>query len=424
MNLTHAWQTVSILVLMLVQVAVSEPGGVAQDSAASSPAPQTARQSDGNSGSTQTRGPRELASIAVKGEFGEGWKQVVRAKSGDDPCASYELWVKAGWLYVRRTDQYGDLDWQIKLADVKHLGCPTISMIGEGAAFHVSSEDGRFFIRESLSWLRAVRQRSGRDGAIPRTDLLPEDFRYRGYAGAGLNQVTLSGWQNDSWFYAASGPDNERFNCIVRLDGSNLRCTDWGFQAVAGDVAMAFHRRTRVWDDGEILSATRTLRATYERELVRQRIRESIPGSIPPQIDASQWLNTGQLTWKDLKGKVVLLDFWATWCGPCVKKLPDVQTLAKKYADQGLVVIGIHSKRAGDTCADFVEKKKVTFPIAVDTGTTYERYAVEFIPSYFLIDKTGKVVDGYSSTLPDETIIRNLLTAEVRRSRGDKKHGQ
>ena len=79
-------------------------------------------------------------------------------------------------------------------------------------------------------------------------------------------------------------------------------------------------------------------------------------------------MNTDQLIWKDLEGKVVLLDFWATWCAPCVKKLPDVQKLSDKFADQGLVVIDIHSENDADTFAKFVVKAKLTFPIAVDTG--------------------------------------------------------
>jgi thiol-disulfide isomerase/thioredoxin len=418
MKSSEVWKLIAILAFAL-QFALSERGCFAQDSAATLPATETASDSDENSGSTRARNPLERL-IEVDDGFGEGWKQTVRVKSSDDPCDSYDLWVKDEWLYVRRIDENRDLDWQIKLAEVGRIGIPSISMIGEGIAFHVSSEDGRFFIRETMFLLRTVRQRSGSDGAIACRDLLP-DFESSGYGSS--RELTLSGWQNESWYYAASGPDKERCNCIVRLNPLEMRDEGNGFQSVAGDFVSMFHGRTHIWDDGELLLASRTLRASYDRELVRRKIRESLPGSVPPQIDASQWLNTDQLTWKDLEGKVVLLDFWATSCGPCVKKLPDVQKLADKYADQGLVVIGIHSAMNAGTCVEFVEKTNLTFPIAVDTGMTEERYAVEGIPSYFLIDKTGKIVDGYSARVPDEELIRNLLTVEVsQKNRGKQKH--
>ena len=70
------------------------------------------------------------------------------------------------------------------------------------------------------------------------------------------------------------------------------------------------------------------------------------------------------------KGKVVLLDFWGTWCGPCVEKLPKVQQFAEKYAGRDVVVIGIHSEQSGETCREFVEKNKYSFPMAIDSGKT------------------------------------------------------
>jgi len=346
----------------------------------------------------------------------------VPVKTNGDPCDSYDLWVNNGWFYARRADENGNLDWQIKLAEAQRLGVPSISMIGEGVAFHVTSEDGRFFVRETLSLLRSVRQRNETDGAIARTDLLPEEFESSGYGSTG--RVMLSGWRNESWFYAASGPDRERFDCVVRLNPLDMNDAGHGFQSAAGDFAYIFHGKTHVWDDGELLLASRTLRASYERELIRRRISENLPGSAPPDIDASQWLNADPLTWKALEGKVVLLDFWATWCGPCIKKLPDVQKLADKYADDGLVVIGIHSAMGAEKCADFVEQQELTFPIAIDTGQTEEHYAVDSVPAYFLIDKTGGVVDGYSTRLPNENTIRSLLSAEVRHERRNKKHNE
>lgn len=275
-------------------------------------------------------------------------------------------------------------------------------------ALHLSSQDGRFFIRETSYLLRVVRQRSEDDGAIPREDLLPENSASKGYAKANGLHVTLSGWQNESWFYVGSGPDKERFNCIGRVSPGSA---SYGLQPVLGDLTYVFHGDSRVWDDGELLVASRTTRSQHERQLVREKIRENLPGSIPPRIDASDWLNSDELAWSELEGKVVLLDFWATWCAPCMKKLPDVQKLADKYADQGFIVIAIHSATGAETCEDAVKTLGLKFPVAVDTGATAEKYAIGAVPSYFLIDRSGHVVDGYTADLPSGETIRKLLEA-------------
>ncbi len=358
--------------------------------------------------------PLEPVSIPLKEGIGEGWTQTVEVNSGDEPGDAYRLWVENGWFYVRSTDEHGDLDWQIKLAKLSEVGAPSIAMIREGSAFHVSSQNGRYFIRETGYLLRSVRQRSESDGAVQRDELLPERFESAGWGKVSPErQLTLSSWQDGSWFYAASGPDEQRFNCLIRLDSWREGKGGNGFRSIAGDFAQVIRGETDLWDDGELLFATRTLRSSYERELVRKKLRENLRGSVPPEIDAAQWLNSEGLKWQELEGKVVLLDFWATWCGPCVQKLPDVQALADQYADQGLVVIGIHSESGADKCPEFVETNKLTFPIAVDSGETVNRYAIDSFPSYFLIDKAGNVVDGYSAKLPDEELIQQLLNVEV-----------
>jgi len=81
------------------------------------------------------------------------------------------------------------------------------------------------------------------------------------------------------------------------------------------------------------------------------------------------------------QGKVVLLDFWGVWCGPCVKKLPATQALYEKYQDEGLVVLGIHSAQQSDDLESFLDAKELTFPIVVDTGKTAESYGVEAWPT-------------------------------------------
>ena len=99
-------------------------------------------------------------------------------------------------------------------------------------------------------------------------------------------------------------------------------------------------------------------------------------------------------TWKfsDLRGKVVLLNFWATWCPPCRKEMPDLQALYEKLAPQGLVILGISDDEPGKV-RPFVLDRKVTFPVLLDRGSKVSKaLVVEGIPKTFIYDREGKLV--------------------------------
>jgi len=347
-----------------------------------------------------------VVSIDAQG-FGDGWKQVIRPVEGGD---SYELSVVDGWLVVRRTDKGGALDWQIVLAEVAGDELPKVACIG-GFQFELSFRDARYFIRETGPFLRALRQPKDDRGFFARTAVLDEKAASRGW-GAGRSSYSrlLSGWSWDDWFFVALGRDKEQLDALVRLNPMQRSKHGFGVSTMLGGFMREFHGDTSLMDDGELIVAERMLKATYLAELAREEILRNLPGSVPPAIEATSWLNSeAGLTWEKLRGKVVLLDFWGVWCGPCVKKLPQVQELSRKYAERGLVVIGIHSEQDGEKCGEFVEKEGITFPIAIDSGKTAEQFAVTSWPSVFLIDKEGKVVKGYEGELPSTELIEELL---------------
>lgn len=129
-----------------------------------------------------------------------------------------------------------------------------------------------------------------------------------------------------------------------------------------------------------------------------------------PLLDVSRWFNgTGPTGGEHAAGKVVLLDFWGQWCGPCVRKLPRVQELHDKYKDRGLVVVGVHTPDGSEKLADFLDRQKVTFPVALDTGRTAERFGVEAWPTYYLIDKVGLLAWGFNNTPPSDAQVEALL---------------
>jgi peroxiredoxin len=103
-------------------------------------------------------------------------------------------------------------------------------------------------------------------------------------------------------------------------------------------------------------------------------------------------LNGKSWTLKELRGKVVLVNFWATWCPPCRKEMPDLQTLYSQFKDQGLVILAISDEDAGKV-KPFVAKQKVTYPILLDPGRkVHELFEVVGIPKTFIYDRDGKLV--------------------------------
>ncbi len=95
---------------------------------------------------------------------------------------------------------------------------------------------------------------------------------------------------------------------------------------------------------------------------------------------------------RDLKGKVVLVNFWATWCPPCRKEMPDLQALYDKYKDQGLVVLSISDEEAAKV-NPFIAERKITYPVLLDPGRKMNTaFVVEGIPKSFVYDREGKLV--------------------------------
>ncbi len=95
---------------------------------------------------------------------------------------------------------------------------------------------------------------------------------------------------------------------------------------------------------------------------------------------------------KDLPGKVVLLNFWATWCPPCRKEMPDLEELYHRFDNQGFVVLAISDEDAA-TVSPFLAERNITYPVLLDPGRKVnEQFRIEGIPKSFVYDRSGKLV--------------------------------
>ena len=95
---------------------------------------------------------------------------------------------------------------------------------------------------------------------------------------------------------------------------------------------------------------------------------------------------------QDLKGKVVLVNFWATWCPPCRKEMPDLDALYNKFKDQGFVVLAISDEEAAKV-SPYIAEHKIGYPVMLDPGRkANDAFIVEGIPKSFVYDRSGKLV--------------------------------
>jgi cytochrome c biogenesis protein CcmG/thiol:disulfide interchange protein DsbE len=119
---------------------------------------------------------------------------------------------------------------------------------------------------------------------------------------------------------------------------------------------------------------------------------DKVQGEKAPEIELADWMHSEAKTLADLKGKIVVLDFWATWCGPCIASIPKNNALAEKYKDD-VVFIGVCHPRGAEKMKQTVEDKGIEYPVAVDTGgKAAEAYQVNGFPDYYIIDRDGVVV--------------------------------
>jgi thiol-disulfide isomerase/thioredoxin len=145
------------------------------------------------------------------------------------------------------------------------------------------------------------------------------------------------------------------------------------------------------------------LKPFFETELASARLL----GTAAPELAAARWLAGEPKTLADLRGKVVLIDFWAMWCGPCVAAFPHFREFQTRYGGKGFEVIGVtrfygrsdgeedlSREQEGKSLQNFKTKHQLTYPVAVgklDDVTNEERYGVVGLPTVFLIDRRGNV---------------------------------
>ncbi len=151
-----------------------------------------------------------------------------------------------------------------------------------------------------------------------------------------------------------------------------------------------------------------------------QAMFKSGEGAVAPAFTLPVLVNDGaavsspsQLSLEQLRGKVVILDFWASWCGPCQLEAPLVNKVAQRFKDRGVVAVGVNTSDQAEHGRAWALSKGLTFPIVHDDrDTAAHAYGVDSLPTLVVISRTGKIMATRTGVTDDaelDALVRQAL---------------
>jgi len=129
------------------------------------------------------------------------------------------------------------------------------------------------------------------------------------------------------------------------------------------------------------------------------------PGFVLESLEGDE-----EISLADFRGRPVVLNFWASWCGPCKDEAPMLQSAWERYDDRGLVVLGIDAQDLRVDGRRFAERYGLTYPLAYDgNGSTLGRYGLTGFPETWFVSRSGRLVGEHvTGALDEETLERNI----------------
>jgi len=218
------------------------------------------------------------------------------------------------------------------------------------------------------------------------------------------------------WTWAAGGchPNRDTEGTVeqagfrIETEGRRAKGTNRRF---AARVAFAMLFVVGLGVNAQHVSEALTADSFRDLDLIRPSHATPAPDFTVPR------LGSGSVALKDLRGSLVFLNFWATWCPPCKQEMPSMERLYRRHKEHGFTVVAISIDSDGvDRITAFVKKLGLTFPIGLDPKVEVaNRYMVRALPSSFLIDRAGNTVavalgprdwDGTAAHAIVETLLR------------------
>lgn len=209
-------------------------------------------------------------------------------------------------------------------------------------------------------------------------------------------------------YNAVQGGTNARVKSIIRRNGRSV---------AAGFAAGAFINPEEEFAFADSIAGQQRKAnpaSPYTLQLVSRldAVRATAPGALATDINAAM-PDGKMLALSSLRGKYVLLDFWASWCGPCAMEAPVIDRVARRYEKRGLVVMGVNVDDGAEVIKAYASQKGLSYPMVMDIGKQASlKYSVDKLPSLVVIDRQGNVL-AFVTGMIDEASLNEILTAAM-----------
>lgn len=132
----------------------------------------------------------------------------------------------------------------------------------------------------------------------------------------------------------------------------------------------------------------------------------------PAPVFSLPRLDGGEIRLAELRGQIVVLNFWASWCGPCREEAPALETVWRRYRDAGLVMVGVNIQDREAAARDFLVQTRSSFPNVVDaTGAASIAYGIYGVPETFVIDRKGRIRARQVGAVSREALVEHVRRA-------------
>lgn len=320
------------------------------------------------------------------------------------------LWIEKGWVNAKRIDKANSLIWHIIIYRFNGKNYPEVKT--DGSRINISNKEGTYFITTSVvtfSFFPYEIVRGIQEYALDDINASFDPTEYgvttRDFISNGEKQRLLA-YEKDGWRYISIGSDNsDRVVGLIRmqnnlLENNNPARSTEGFDALG---------KNHFFWDSKLIYAEQIPGAVIANH---KNALDLLTNKMAPELETLTWYNNPKFnSLHELRGKVIVLYFWATWCNWCLPAMNTLESLQAKYYDKGFVVIGVHHNKHKEQLLDkyLVENENIKFPICIAKEATIKKYFADNIPKYYIIGRNGEIIKSMLDSLPTEEEIIDLL---------------